>query len=110
MVLLNRALNPARPWRENIEARLMELPTGCQDHFPALLGGVLEIRHEPGGEQVRHLAVDLAALGRSLLVVYTGQSHFSAGSNWRMIRRRLESDPEDDSLFRWDPRCRQRDG
>ena len=78
----------------DIEARLMELPTGCQDHFPALLGGVLEIRHEPGGEQVRHLAVDLAALGRSLLVVYTGQSHFSAGSNWRMIRRRLESDPE----------------
>lgn len=78
----------------DIEARLMELPTGCQDHFPALLGGVLEICHQPGGERVRQVAVDLAALGRSLLVVYTGQSHFSAGSNWRMIRRRLESDPE----------------
>lgn len=78
----------------DLEARLMGLPTGRQDHFPALMGGVLEIRHEPGGEQVRQLAVDLAAFGRSLLVVYTGQSHFSAGSNWRMIRRRLDSDPE----------------
>jgi D-glycero-alpha-D-manno-heptose-7-phosphate kinase len=72
----------------------MGLPTGLQDHYPALLGGALEIRHLPGGEEVRRLEVDLARLGASLLVVYTGQSHFSAGNNWEVLKRRLDGDPE----------------
>jgi D-glycero-alpha-D-manno-heptose-7-phosphate kinase len=78
----------------DLEARLMSLPTGRQDHFPAMLGGLLEIRHEAGGEQVVRLDVDLECLGRSLLVAFTGESHFSAGNNWRIIRRRLEGDVE----------------
>jgi D-glycero-alpha-D-manno-heptose-7-phosphate kinase len=48
---------------------------------------------------VRRLDVDLAALGASLLVVYTGDSHFSAGSNWQVVRRRLDGDPETVALF-----------
>ena len=84
----------------DLEARLMGLPTGRQDHFPAALGGVLEIRHRPGEEQVRRLAVDLEALGETLLVAYSGQSHFSAGTNWQIIRRRLEGDAETVGRFR----------
>jgi D-glycero-alpha-D-manno-heptose-7-phosphate kinase len=83
----------------DLEARLMGLPTGMQDHYPALLGGALEIRPLPGGEAVRRLAVDLEALGRSLLVVYSGQSHFSAGNNWQVVRRRLEGETEITELF-----------
>ncbi len=78
----------------DLEARLMGLPTGIQDHYPAILGGALEIRPQPGGERVRRLAVDLEALGESLVVVYSGQSHFSAGNNWQIVRRRLEKDAE----------------
>jgi D-glycero-alpha-D-manno-heptose-7-phosphate kinase len=77
----------------DIEARLMGLPTGLQDHYPAQLGGVLELAHAPGGEQVTALEVDLASLGDHLLVGFTGQSHFSAGANWLVVRRRLEADP-----------------
>lgn len=83
----------------DLEARLMGLPTGIQDHYPALLGGALEIRAMPGGEAVRLLDVDLARLGDSLLVVYSGVSHFSAGNNWQVVRRRLEKDPEITELF-----------
>lgn len=83
----------------DLEARLMGLPTGIQDHYPALLGGALEIRPVPGGERVRRLAVDLDTLGASLLVVYSGQSHFSAGNNWQVVRRRLEGEPEVTELF-----------
>ena len=32
----------------DLEARLMGLPTGTQDHYPALLGGVLEVEHRAG--------------------------------------------------------------
>jgi len=83
----------------DIEARLMNLPTGVQDHFPALLGGALEIEYRPGGERVRSLEVDIESLGDSMLVAYTGQSHFSAGNNWRIVRRRLEGDAEIIELF-----------
>ncbi len=78
----------------DLEARLMGLPTGRQDHFAALLGGALEIVHRPGGEAVRALEVDLEALAASLVVAYTGASHFSAGNNWQIVRRRLEGEPE----------------
>ena len=83
----------------DLEARLMGLPTGLQDHYPALLGGALEIRSQPGGERVRRLEVDLERLGDSLLVVYSGQSHFSAGNNWQVVRRRLDGEAEVTGLF-----------
>jgi D-glycero-alpha-D-manno-heptose-7-phosphate kinase len=83
----------------DLEARLMGLPTGIQDHYPALLGGALEIRATPGGESVRRLDVDLGRLGESLLIAYSGQSHFSAGNNWQVVRRRLEAEPEVTALF-----------
>jgi D-glycero-alpha-D-manno-heptose-7-phosphate kinase len=83
----------------DLEARLMSLPTGLQDHYPALLGGALAIEHLPGGERVRRLDVDLGRLGESLLVAYSGQSHFSAGKNWQVVRRRLEGEAEVQELF-----------
>jgi len=83
----------------DLEARLMGLPTGMQDHYPAILGGALEIRPVPGGERVRRLTADLDALAASLVVVYSGQSHFSAGNNWQVVRRRLEAEPEVTGLF-----------
>lgn len=83
----------------DLEARLMGLPTGIQDHYPGLLGGALEILQVPGGERVRRLEVDLERLGESLLVVYSGASHFSAGHNWQVVRRRLDGEPEVTELF-----------
>ncbi|HEX6903186.1 MAG TPA: hypothetical protein VF789_25940 [Thermoanaerobaculia bacterium] len=83
----------------DLEARLMGLPTGMQDHYPALLGGALEILQAPGGEKVRRLEADLEALGSSLLVAYSGQSHFSAGNNWQVVRRRLDGEVEVTELF-----------
>lgn len=83
----------------DLEARLMSLPTGQQDHYAALLGGALEIVYPPGGEQVRRLRADLDELGRRLVVAYSGQSHFSAGSNWQVVRRRLDGDSASRRLF-----------
>jgi D-glycero-alpha-D-manno-heptose-7-phosphate kinase len=63
------------------------------------VGGALEILQRPGGESVRRLDVDLGRLGDSLLVVYSGVSHFSAGNNWQIVRRRLDGEPEATGLF-----------
>jgi len=55
---------------------------------------LLEIRHELGGDAIRHLPLDLERLGASLVLAFTGQSHFSAGQNWQIVRRRLDGDAE----------------
>jgi D-glycero-alpha-D-manno-heptose-7-phosphate kinase len=83
----------------DLEAQLMRLPTGMQDHYGAMVGGALAIAFLPGGEQVRRLEVDLPELGRHLLLVYSGQSHFSAATNWQIIRGCLEGDPDVRGLF-----------
>ncbi len=83
----------------DLEALLMGLPTGIQDHYPALLGGALAIAHGAGGERVERLDVDLGQLDGSLVVAYSGQSHFSAGNNWQVVRRRLEGEPQVSELF-----------
>lgn len=90
---LDDSLALARVARD-LEARLMRLPTGLQDHVPALVGGALVIEHRPGGERWNQTDVDLAELGRHMLVVYTGQSHFSAGNNWQVVRSALDGDRE----------------
>ena len=83
----------------DLEARLMGLLTGVQDQYPPILGGALELRYPPGGETVRRLEVDLDRFGEHLLVAYTGVSHFSAGENWQVIRRRLDGDSRSVELF-----------
>lgn len=78
----------------DLEARMMALPTGVQDHHAALLGGLLDIRYTLGGDRVHRLPFDAEALGASLVLAFTGQSHFSAGQNWQIIRRRMEGEAE----------------
>ena len=65
---LSRSVAERSAMARDLEARLMGLPTGLQDHYPGQLGGLLEIAHEPGGERVNRLDVDLESLGESLLV------------------------------------------
>jgi D-glycero-alpha-D-manno-heptose-7-phosphate kinase len=85
--------------RRDLEARLMRLPTGMQDHYAAISGGALAITFAPGGETVRPLAVDLDELGSRMLLVYSGQSHFSAATNWEIIRGCLEERGRIRALF-----------
>ena len=99
-----KGARPSSPRRRTVfardlEARLMGLPTGVQDHYPAQMGGALEISYGIGSERVRRLPLDLQELGHSLLVVFTGRSHFSGATNWQVVRRRLDGDPEIVDLF-----------
>jgi len=78
----------------DLEARILTVPTGLQDHWPAVLGGVLAIHHEPGGERVERLAVDPGWVSERLTVFDTGITHHSGMVNWQVIRRRLDRDSE----------------
>ncbi len=76
----------------DLEARVLTVPTGLQDHWAAVFGGVLAIHHEPGGERIERLQVEPEWVGERLTIFDTGISHHSGMVNWQVIRRRLDRD------------------
>jgi D-glycero-alpha-D-manno-heptose-7-phosphate kinase len=78
----------------DLEARILNVPTGLQDHWASVHGGVLAIHHEPGGERVERLEVEPEWVGQRLTIFDTGISHHSGMVNWQVIRRRLDRDRE----------------
>ncbi len=74
----------------NLEAQVLGIPTGVQDYYPALLGGVLELSFAAEGVSARRLPVNPEALARRLVLVYEGASRSSGLSNMDMLRRYLE--------------------
>ena len=76
----------------DLEARVLTVPTGLQDHWAAVHGGVLAIHHEPGGVRVERLKVEPEWVGERLTIFDTGITHHSGMVNWQVIRRRLDRD------------------
>jgi D-glycero-alpha-D-manno-heptose-7-phosphate kinase len=74
----------------NLEAQVLGIPTGVQDYYPALLGGVLELSFAAEGVSARRLPVNPEALAQRLVLVYEGASRSSGLSNMDMLRRYLE--------------------
>jgi len=78
----------------DLEARSLGIPTGKQDYYAALYGGLSAIHF--GIEGVEHQNLDLDGsfiekLNQSLLVSFTGQSHFSGTNNWGMLKAYVEN-------------------
>ncbi len=89
------------PLVRDLEARVLGIPTGTQDHEAALRGGLVVLAHRPGGARVTRLAGGgLAALRECLLLVDSGKGRSSGVSNWDLFRRRIEGDPAAVRAFR----------
>lgn len=78
----------------DLEARVLTVPTGLQDHWAAVHGGVLAIHHEPGGERIERLKVEPDWVGERLTIFDSGITHHSGMVNWQVIRRRLDRDAD----------------
>jgi len=83
----------------DLEARVLRLPTGVQDYYPALHGGALQLHYEAGETRYERLAVDYERLEGLAVLAYSGKPHSSAPSNWGLYRRRLEGDPLAEASF-----------
>ena len=77
---------------QNVEAQLIKVPTGCQDYYPALFGGVSAIHLDPDG--IHHTAVRVAAeeLDRRFVLVYTGAPRKSGINNWEVFKAHINGD------------------
>jgi D-glycero-alpha-D-manno-heptose-7-phosphate kinase len=73
----------------DVEAIVIRVPTGTQDHYPPAYGGAAAVHLPPGGEYREELHVDLAELERRLVVCYTGKPRQSEINNWEVFKEHL---------------------
>jgi D-glycero-alpha-D-manno-heptose-7-phosphate kinase len=86
------SLEQIREIAQNVEAQLIRVPTGCQDYYPALHGGVSAIHLDPDG--IHHEVVRVAAeeLDRRFVLAYTGAPRQSGINNWKVFQAHINGD------------------
>lgn len=76
----------------NLEAQALKKPTGTQDYFPAIHGGMNSIFYGPEGAKVATLQFPVEVFRKHLILVYTGVPHFSGLNNWQVIKAVIDGD------------------
>ncbi len=76
----------------NVEAQVINVPTGVQDYRPAYYGGVAAIELLPDGVKRAAIDIDPVELERRIVLAYTGAPHFSGTNNWDIMKRHLDGD------------------
>jgi D-glycero-alpha-D-manno-heptose-7-phosphate kinase len=74
----------------NVEAQVIQVPTGEQDYFPAMYGGLNAVCLTPGGVRVERLKTNLAAFERRLALCYTGAPRQSGINNWEVMKAHID--------------------
>jgi D-glycero-alpha-D-manno-heptose-7-phosphate kinase len=92
--LTGRKIEPEkiREIAQNVEAQVINVPTGCQDYYPALYGGVSAIHLEPDGIHRQAIQVETDELDRRFVLAYTGAPRQSGINNWRVFQAHINGD------------------
>jgi D-glycero-alpha-D-manno-heptose-7-phosphate kinase len=74
---------------QNVEAQLIKVPTGCQDYYPALYGGVSAIHLDIDGIHREPIAVAAEEIDSRFVLTYTGAPRQSGINNWQVFQDHL---------------------
>ncbi|MGO9520105.1 MAG: hypothetical protein ACLPND_23975 [Candidatus Korobacteraceae bacterium] len=77
---------------QNVEAQVIRVPTGCQDYYPAMYGGVSAIHLETGGIHRGPIPVPLDEVDQRFVLVYTGAPRQSGINNWEVFKQHINGD------------------
>ncbi len=77
---------------QNVEAQIIKVPTGCQDYYPALYGGVSAVQMSPAGITREPVPVAAEETDRRFIVVYTGAPRQSGINNWEVFKAHIDGD------------------
>ncbi len=78
---------------QDIEAKIIHAPTGVQDYWGAVRGGLNILTFPPGGEKIETLPGNsFSTLARQMIVCYSGQSRASAINNWEIFKKVFDHD------------------
>jgi D-glycero-alpha-D-manno-heptose-7-phosphate kinase len=79
-----------RELAQNIEAQIIRVPTGCQDYYPAMYGGVSAIELTEAGIERKAIPIDLDELNRRIVLAYTGVPRNSGINNWEVTKLHID--------------------
>ena len=85
-------LEQIRVIAQNVEAQLIRVPTGCQDYYPAMYGGVNAVHLDPDGVHCEPIAVSLDEVNERFALFYTGAPRQSGINNWEVFKAHINGD------------------
>lgn len=85
-------IESVREIAQNIEAQLINVPTGCQDYYPAMYGGVSAIELRVDGLKRKEVPVDVQELNRRFVLAYTDKPRNSGINNWEVTKAHVDGD------------------
>lgn len=77
----------------NLEAEILNTPTGTQDYYPAASGGLNIIAYDYEGHSQDVLPIEHSPLADNFLLVYTGKTHHSGLNNFEVMKDAVAKDP-----------------
>lgn len=79
----------------NLEAQLLLTPTGTQDYYPAVSGGINILEYAPHGtRQNLFTHKNVEEIESRFLLVYTGRSHHSGMNNFEVLQKAVARDAQ----------------
>ncbi|MBM3765515.1 MAG: GHMP kinase [Acidobacteria bacterium] len=81
-----------RELAQNIEAQIIRVPTGCQDYYPAMYGGISAIELRADGIRRVAIPVEAADLESRTVLAYTGEPRNSGINNWEVTKLHIDGD------------------
>jgi D-glycero-alpha-D-manno-heptose-7-phosphate kinase len=88
----NLTLEQMRVIAQNVEAQIINVPTGCQDYYPALYGGVSAIHLNADGIHREHVPVSPEEIESRFVLAYTGAPRQSGINNWEVFKAHINGD------------------
>src|SRR3954451_24683592 len=85
-------LEQMRVIAQNIEAQIIEVPTGCQDYYPALYGGVSAIHLNADGIYREAIPIAPEEIESRFVLAYTGAPRKSGINNWEVFKAHINGD------------------
>jgi D-glycero-alpha-D-manno-heptose-7-phosphate kinase len=77
---------------QNVEAQIIAVPTGCQDYYPALYGGISAIRLDADGIHREAVPVMPEEIESRFVLAYTGVPRRSGINNWEVFKAHINGD------------------
>jgi len=77
---------------QNVEAQLIRVPTGCQDYYPAMYGGVSAIHLDTDGIHREAVAIPAEEVNQRFVLFYTGAPRQSGINNWEVFKQHINGD------------------
>src|SRR5436305_14989003 len=88
----NLTLQQMRVIAQTVEAQIIQVPTGCQDYYPALYGGVSAIHLDADGIHREAVPIIPEEIESRFVLAYTGAPRQSGINNWEVFKAHINGD------------------